>query len=112
MSQSSLPGVSRPSTGEEETSTGEVVSQGQSRRLAHLMSEQKRRESINSGFQALRATLPTSLSTDSKAVILRKAVSRISYLEGLLQKNNISFSDAGTSSAGSWEQDQEGKKEI
>lgn len=44
MSQSSLPGVSRPSTGEEETSTGEVVSQGQSRRLAHLMSEQKRRE--------------------------------------------------------------------
>lgn len=68
--------------------------------------------SINSGFQALREALPTSLSTDSKAVILRKAVSRISYLEGLLQKNNISFSDAGSSSAGSWEQDQEGKKEI
>lgn len=75
------------------------------------MSEQKRRESINSGFQALRAALPTSLTTDSKAVILRKAVSRISYLEGLLQKNNISFSNGATNSGGSCE-DQEGKKEI
>lgn len=43
-SQSSLPGASRPSTEGEETSTGEPVNQGQSRRLAHLMSEQKRRE--------------------------------------------------------------------
>lgn len=68
--------------------------------------------SINSGFQALRATLPTSLTTDSKAVILRKAVSRISYLEGLLQKNNISFSNDAASSGGPCEQDQEGKKEI
>ncbi|OWT37984.1 hypothetical protein J008_00800 [Cryptococcus neoformans] len=110
-SQSSLPGASRPSTEGEETSTGEPVNQGQSRRLAHLMSEQKRRESINSGFQALRAALPTSLTTDSKAVILRKAVSRISYLEGLLQKNNISFSNGATNSGGSCE-DQEGKKEI
>lgn len=67
--------------------------------------------SINSGFQALRAALPTSLTTDSKAVILRKAVSRISYLEGLLQKNNISFSNGATNSGGSCE-DQEGKKEI
>lgn len=37
--------------------------------------------SINSGFTELRAVLPSALPTDSKAVILRKALARIQQLE-------------------------------
>ncbi|WVQ70585.1 hypothetical protein IAR50_000104 [Cryptococcus sp. DSM 104548] len=87
-SHSSAPGFSRPTTGEEE---GKENAAGQSRRVAHLMSEQKRRESINSGFQALRTTVPTTSATDSKAIILKKAVAHINHLEGLLKRHNIEF---------------------
>ncbi|ORX41133.1 hypothetical protein BD324DRAFT_43755 [Kockovaella imperatae] len=59
---------------------------GQNRRIAHLMSEQKRRESINSGFTSLRSVLPNSIPTDSKAVVLRKAVAHIMSLENRLRK--------------------------
>jgi hypothetical protein len=45
--------------------------------------------SINSGFQALRNALPSSIPTDSKAIILRKAVSHIQQLEGLLRRAGI-----------------------
>lgn len=37
--------------------------------------------SINTGFGALRAALPLALPTDSKAIILRKALARIEQLE-------------------------------
>nr|ODN96122.1 hypothetical protein L204_03813 [Cryptococcus depauperatus CBS 7855] len=67
------------------------MSVGQSRRLAHLMSEQKRRESINLGFQSLRGSIPSSLPTDSKAVVLRKAVAHIGFLEDLLRQHNVEF---------------------
>ncbi|KAL7422690.1 hypothetical protein Q5752_001981 [Cryptotrichosporon argae] len=66
-----------------------VGGSGQTRRLAHLMSEQKRRESINTGFEALRAALPSTSVTDSKALVLRKAVTHIAHLEALLRDAGI-----------------------
>ncbi|BEJ16428.1 hypothetical protein CspHIS471_0510330 [Cutaneotrichosporon sp. HIS471] len=66
---------------------------GQNRRLAHLMSEQKRRESINTGFQSLRNALPSAIPTDSKAIILRKAVSHIKQLEEAMRKHGINLAD-------------------
>ncbi|OZJ06929.1 hypothetical protein BZG36_00170 [Bifiguratus adelaidae] len=43
------------------------------RRQAHILSEQKRRENINAGFEDLRkAVPPCANTTDSKALILRK----------------------------------------
>lgn len=53
------------------------------RRQAHIASEQKRRQSINEGFEDLRRAVPTcSNASDSKAVILRKAVNYINQLAG------------------------------
>ncbi|KAK1922990.1 hypothetical protein DB88DRAFT_511561 [Papiliotrema laurentii] len=86
----------------------DVNAPGQNRRLAHLMSEQKRRESINTGFAALRTALPNSVPTDSKAIILRKAVSHISHLESLLRKagiNSSSGSAAPVLTPSSWDED-------
>ncbi|ODO10483.1 hypothetical protein I350_01078 [Cryptococcus amylolentus CBS 6273] len=102
-SHSSAPGFSRPTTGDEEG--GRENAAGQSRRVAHLMSEQKRRESINSGFQALRTTVPTTSATDSKAIILKKAVAHINHLEGLLKRHNIEFTPGEAC------EDAEGKKD-
>lgn len=48
--------------------------------------------SINSALQALHKALPTSIPTDSKAIILLKAVSHIQHLEGLLRRSDISLS--------------------
>ncbi|KAK8850433.1 hypothetical protein IAR55_004351 [Kwoniella newhampshirensis] len=101
-SQSSTSGLSRPGAGtsaSEEGPEGMVGREmpptpGQSRRLAHLMSEQKRRESINTGFQALRTTLPSALPTDSKAIILRKAVAHITHLEMILRRSGVSYSNS------------------
>ncbi|WWC92184.1 uncharacterized protein L201_007138 [Kwoniella dendrophila CBS 6074] len=95
-SQSATSGYGiRPGLEGEQGGMGNVApTPGQSRRLAHLMSEQKRRESINSGFQALRQALPSSLPTDSKAIILRKAVSHITYLEDLVRRSGIDFSNS------------------
>lgn len=56
------------------------------RRQAHLASEQKRRESINHGFEGLQRLIPAcqnSITKDSKAQILEKG-KRISLLVGLL----------------------------
>ncbi|PWN97096.1 hypothetical protein FA09DRAFT_60539 [Tilletiopsis washingtonensis] len=47
----------------------------QSRRMAHLMSEQRRREHINQGFEELRSCVPTcGDGVESKATILRRAI--------------------------------------
>ncbi|CAD6580547.1 MAG: hypothetical protein TREMPRED_002774 [Tremellales sp. Tagirdzhanova-0007] len=73
--------------------------------MAHLMSEQKRRESINSGFAALRVALPSAISTDSKAIILRKAVAHITHLEGLLREAGIGY--AGPSAREEWVEDED-----
>jgi hypothetical protein len=48
--------------------------------------------SIKSALQALHKALPTSIPTDSKAIILLKAVSHIQHLEGLLRRSDISLS--------------------
>ncbi|OCF31743.1 hypothetical protein I316_06550 [Kwoniella heveanensis BCC8398] len=95
-SQSSASGLSRmPGDMSDEMAQREVApTPGQSRRLAHLMSEQKRRESINSGFQALRASLPSSLPTDSKAIVLRKAVAHIAHLESVLRRSGVNYSQS------------------
>ncbi|WVN89660.1 uncharacterized protein L203_104890 [Cryptococcus depauperatus CBS 7841] len=47
--------------------------------------------SINLGFQSLRGSIPSSLPTDSKAVVLRKAVAHIGFLEDLLRQHNVEF---------------------
>lgn len=52
--------------------------------------------SINTGFKALRTTLPSSVPTDSKAIVLRKAVSHILHLEDLLRQNGIPVGPAPT----------------
>ncbi|KAK9382054.1 uncharacterized protein V2V93DRAFT_170388 [Kockiozyma suomiensis] len=56
-----------------------------SRRFAHILSEQRRRENINGGFIELKGSIPECRgSQDSKAVILRKAVLYIASLESEL----------------------------
>ena len=45
--------------------------------------------SINVGFQNLRQALPTAIAADSKAIILRKAVAHIHYLEDALRRQGI-----------------------
>ncbi|CAG8650119.1 6893_t:CDS:2, partial [Paraglomus occultum] len=58
-----------------------------SRRLAHIRSEQKRRENINSGFEELKNIVPTCRGcADSKAIILKKAVHYIQALESEVRK--------------------------
>lgn len=45
------------------------------RRMAHILSEQKRREKINGGFDELKSVIPECAeNTDSKATILRKGM--------------------------------------
>ncbi|KAF9925974.1 hypothetical protein FBU30_004327 [Linnemannia zychae] len=62
------------------------------RRLAHILSEQKRREKINAGFEELKSVIPEcAQNTDSKATILRKAVDRILELEQELRKYTVAF---------------------
>lgn len=62
------------------------------RRLAHILSEQKRREKINAGFEELKSVIPEcAQNTDSKATILRKAVDRILELEGELRKYTADY---------------------
>ncbi|GJJ73928.1 hypothetical protein EMPS_06286 [Entomortierella parvispora] len=57
------------------------------RRVAHIISEQKRREKINGGFDELKSVIPEcAQNTDSKATILRKAVDYILLLEDELRK--------------------------
>ncbi|KAG0032931.1 hypothetical protein BGZ82_006326 [Podila clonocystis] len=57
------------------------------RRIAHILSEQKRREKINGGFDELKSVIPEcAQNTDSKATILRKAVDYILLLEDELRK--------------------------
>ncbi|ORZ07029.1 hypothetical protein BCR41DRAFT_360511 [Lobosporangium transversale] len=62
------------------------------RRMAHIQSEQKRREKINAGFEELKSVIPEcAQNTDSKATILRKAVDRILELEDELRKYTGEF---------------------
>ncbi|KAG0012829.1 hypothetical protein BGZ80_011479 [Entomortierella chlamydospora] len=62
------------------------------RRMAHILSEQKRREKINAGFEELKSVIPEcAQNTDSKASILRKAVDRILELENELRKYTDEF---------------------
>ena len=85
--------------------------------LAQVKFGMANRRSINSGFNALRTALPNSIPTDSKAIVLRKAVSHIGHLESLLRKSGINMAGAHNSSSGgsvltpaSW--DEEGGAEL
>ncbi|CAJ0650043.1 1495_t:CDS:2 [Entrophospora sp. SA101] len=50
--------------------------------MAHILSEKKRRNNINSGFLELKGIVPNCRdSSDSKASILKKAVQYIQSLE-------------------------------
>ncbi|KAF9411507.1 hypothetical protein BGZ76_005334 [Entomortierella beljakovae] len=60
--------------------------------MAHILSEQKRREKINAGFEELKSVIPEcAQNTDSKASVLRKAVDRILELEEELRKYTDEF---------------------
>lgn len=73
-----------------------------SRRQAHIVSEQKRRQSINEGFEDLRRCIPTSLSSgDSKAVILRKAVNHITMLQAEVTRLRSALSQSPISNSAS-----------
>lgn len=57
------------------------------RRVAHLLSEQKRRESINTGFEDLRQAIPACRDgQDSKATILKRALEYIRELESIVER--------------------------
>ncbi|KAK9370163.1 hypothetical protein V1509DRAFT_616876 [Lipomyces kononenkoae] len=81
----------RPSSGPipaKSSSSSSSSSLGSSRRFAHILSEQRRRENINGGFLELKGSIPQCRGTqDSKAVILQKAVVYISSLE--LELNRV-----------------------
>ncbi|KAG9292589.1 hypothetical protein G9A89_006960 [Geosiphon pyriformis] len=82
-----------------------LITNTPNRRLAHILSEQKRRENINSGFEELKSIVPSCRGcADSKAVILRKAVHYIQSLEsevGRLKQQANSSNQSATPSAGS-----------
>lgn len=51
------------------------------KRQAHIVSEQRRRQCINEGFEELKHIVPScNHATDSKAIVLRKAASYIQQL--------------------------------
>lgn len=55
------------------------------RRQAHIASEQKRRQSINNGFDGLRRIIPDCQnSLDSKAMILNKGINIVVYVQIIL----------------------------
>ncbi|RXK39871.1 hypothetical protein M231_02805 [Tremella mesenterica] len=54
-------------------------------RMSHILSEQRRRESINSGFDRLRALLPVADDGMTKAQILQQASDYILKLESRVQ---------------------------
>lgn len=59
------------------------------RRVAHLLSEQKRRESINTGFEDLRQAIPACRDgQDSKATILKRALEYIRELESVVDRQH------------------------
>lgn len=59
------------------------------RRVAHLLSEQKRRESINTGFEDLRQAIPACRDgQDSKATILKRALEYIRELEEVVERQH------------------------
>ncbi|KAG0367602.1 hypothetical protein BC939DRAFT_529049 [Gamsiella multidivaricata] len=65
------------------------------RRMAHIFSEQKRREKINDGFEELRSVIPDCAdNTDTKATILRKAVDRILELEREIRRHVDLYNNA------------------
>ncbi|RUP48818.1 Myc-type, basic helix-loop-helix domain-containing protein [Jimgerdemannia flammicorona] len=57
------------------------------RRHAHIISEQKRRENINAGFDELKGVVPSCTNTtDSKATILKKAAEHIRKLQSQIDQ--------------------------
>jgi len=50
----------------------------------------------------LRTAFPSSIPTDSKAIILRKAVLHINHLEGLLRDAGIGYAGPPTPTRGDW----------
>ncbi|PJF19414.1 hypothetical protein PSACC_00819 [Paramicrosporidium saccamoebae] len=72
----------KPENGPSTVILGAAIPEGHDRRQAHIASEQKRRQSINEGFEDLRRVIPSCTDTsDSKAVVLRKAVNYIRLLQ-------------------------------
>ncbi|GAC95784.1 transcription factor [Pseudozyma hubeiensis SY62] len=79
---------SAPVPGNSQASSG-TNTVNANRRVAHLLSEQKRRESINTGFEDLRQAIPACRDgQDSKATILKRALEYIRELEGVVERHH------------------------
>ena len=79
----SAPGGSTPQT------ATPAATVNANRRVAHLLSEQKRRESINTGFEDLRQAIPACRDgQDSKATILKRALEYIRELESVVERQH------------------------
>ncbi|KAN0064304.1 hypothetical protein ACQY0O_002495 [Thecaphora frezii] len=77
-------------------STTAAATPSANRRVAHLLSEQRRRESINTGFEDLRQALPACRDgQDSKATVLRRAVEYIHELESIIQQSHRIRAESG-----------------
>lgn len=77
-----------------------LSSMSHNRRQAHIASEQKRRQSINDGFEDLRRAVPSCMSaSDSKATILRKACNYIRQLQNELVRAKGGMAGVSTNTA-------------
>ncbi|PWN39000.1 hypothetical protein IE81DRAFT_350569 [Ceraceosorus guamensis] len=73
----------------------------QTRRMNHLISEQRRRESINAGFEELRKVLPNCREGgESKATILRRAIDHIGNLHELVHRQQLAHREQTTRGEG------------
>ncbi|CEH19073.1 PROTEIN MXL-2 [Ceraceosorus bombacis] len=73
----------------------------QTRRMNHLISEQRRRESINAGFEELRKVLPNCREGgESKATILRRAIDHIGNLHELVHRQQLAHREQITRGEG------------
>lgn len=89
MGQSGMPnGPGAPPTGAT-AAPAATNTVNANRRVAHLLSEQKRRESINTGFEDLRQAIPACRDgQDSKATILKRALEYIRELETVVERQH------------------------
>ena len=83
---SSAPQQTDNATDDEDSDSKNSQSYKERRREAHTAAEQKRRDGIKKGYDALQELVPTCQQTDasghkvSKAVVLQKSIDYIQYL--------------------------------
>ncbi|SJX64772.1 uncharacterized protein SRS1_15203 [Sporisorium reilianum f. sp. reilianum] len=84
-----MPSAAAASSGVAPPASSTTNTVNANRRVAHLLSEQKRRESINTGFEDLRQAIPACRDgQDSKATILKRALEYIRELESVVERQH------------------------